>query len=87
MCLKNQIPFVALESNTPKIRSLLNEVFGNTKRVLSVQDLDNINIDEWNEYSESELIAINAFLKKAEDSNVEMIRNLVDCTKARALKN
>ena len=87
MCLKNQIPFVALESNTPKISYLLNEVFGNTKRVLSVQDLDNINIDEWNEYSESELIAINAFLKKAEDSNVEMIRNLVDCTKARALKN
>lgn len=87
MCLKNRIPFVALESNTPKISYLLNEVFGNTKRVLSVQDLDNINIDEWNEYSESELIAINAFLKKAEDSNVEMIRNLVDCTKARALKN
>jgi len=87
MCLKNRIPFVALESNTPKISYLLNEVFGNTKRVVSVKDLDDINPEEWNEYSESEMIAINNFLKKAEDSNVEMIRKLVNFTKVWVFNN
>lgn len=76
MCLKNRIPFVALESNTPKISYLLNEVFGNTRRVLLVNDLEKIKLEQWNTYSEDELIAINGFLKKSEESNMEMIRNL-----------
>lgn len=80
MCLKNRIPFLALESNTPKISYLLNEVFGNTKRVLSVKDLDHIKLDEWNGYSNDELAAIDCFLKKAENSNVEMIQKLTSYT-------
>jgi polysaccharide pyruvyl transferase WcaK-like protein len=81
MCLKNHIPFVALESNTPKISYLLTEVFGNTKRVLSAKDVDNINLEDWSKYSNDEIVAINSFLKKAEDSNVGMIKKLIDITK------
>lgn len=80
MCLKNRIPFVALESNTPKISYLLNEVFGNTKRVLSVKDLDHMKLEEWNGYSNDELAAIDYFLKKAENSNLEMIKKLTSYT-------
>ena len=80
MCLKNRIPFVALESNTPKISYLLNEVFGNTKRVLYVKDLDYIKLEEWNTYSNDELAAIDYFLQKAEDSNLKMIQELTSYT-------
>lgn len=81
MCLKNKIPFVALESNTPKISYLLKEVLGNTRRVISAQDLDNINLNEWNHFSKNETSSINCFLEKAKKSNVDMINKIIKNTK------
>lgn len=85
MCLKNYIPFVALESNTPKISYLLTEIFGHNRRVLSAKDLDSIKLEDWNKYSDDEIVAINNFLKKAEDSNLEMIHKLTDYIKSKSV--
>ncbi len=77
MCLKNHISFVALESNTPKISFLLQEVFGHTRRVVDVKTLQNLNIEEWQRYSDEEHVAIDAFLMKAKDANKHMIKTIV----------
>jgi hypothetical protein len=77
MCLKNKIPFVALESNTPKISFLLKEVFGHAKRVISAEGLDALNPKERANYTERELLAIDHFLKQARLENGEMIETLL----------
>lgn len=77
MCLKNHIPFVALESNTPKISFLLKEVFGDTRRVMAVKALLNTDFTVWQSYSETEHAAINAFLMRAKTANQQMIKAVV----------
>jgi polysaccharide pyruvyl transferase WcaK-like protein len=77
MCLKNRVPFLALESNTPKISYLLKEVFGNTRRVISAKELNAVKLDDWNTYSNNEMEAIDTFLKRAECANFEMIQKIV----------
>ncbi len=79
MCLKNHIPFVALESNTPKIRFLLKEVFGSTRRMMDVHALNKINILEWQSFSDTEHAAIDVFLTNAKKANQQMIESIV-CT-------
>ena len=78
MCLKNRIPFVALESNTPKISFLLKEVFGNTHRVISADQLQNLELNQWNAFSKEELLAIDLFIEKAIDMNAKMIEEIVN---------
>jgi len=77
MCLKNHIPFVALESNTPKISFLLKEVFGNTRRVMNIAALNEIDFFEWQTYSNDEHTAIDAFLTKAKIANQQMIESVI----------
>jgi polysaccharide pyruvyl transferase WcaK-like protein len=77
MCLKNKIPFVALESNTPKITFLLNEVFGHSKRVIRAADLDSLSLEDWARYSPDEMDAIERFLIKAEQDNHAMLETVV----------
>jgi len=77
MCLKNKVPFVAIESNTPKISYLLKEVFGDTSRVISIDSLENLDIQRWNQFSDEEVSAIDAFLEKAELDNKKMIGDLL----------
>lgn len=82
MCLKNKIPFVALESNTPKITFLLNEVFGHSKRVIRAEDLESLQLCDWDRYSPDEVDAIERFLSKAEQDNYIMLETIVTKTKA-----
>nr|WP_040727896.1 polysaccharide pyruvyl transferase family protein [Thiomicrorhabdus sp. Kp2] len=78
MCLKNRIPFVALESNTPKISFLLKEVFGDTHRVISSDKLESLEFNEWNSFSKAELLAIDLFIEKAINMNAKMIEEIVN---------
>lgn len=77
MCLKNKIPFVAIESNTPKITYLLKEVFGNANRVVSIDDLESLNTDDWKLFSKEEMTAIDKFLTFAEHENNTMLQSLI----------
>ncbi len=77
MCLKNRIPFVAIESNTPKISFLLKEIFGSTARVIGAEDLEKLELSRWNAYSLDEEQAIDQFLGKAGQDNRRMISTIM----------
>lgn len=44
MCIKNKIPFIAIDSNTPKIRYLLTDALGETDRNIKISELEQINL-------------------------------------------
>lgn len=77
MCLKNKIPFVAIESNTPKISYLLEEVFGNTNRLISINELIQLDVSKDHNYSVQELETIEKFLESAQLKNQNMLKSLL----------
>lgn len=77
MCLKNKIPFVSIESNTPKISFLLEDAVGSTDRVISFSDLENIDLNAFSSYSEKELLLLEQFINKAENEIYEMLNVIV----------
>lgn len=86
MCIKNQIPFIAIDSNTPKIRYLLNDAIGETKRNIQITELNQINVSESYGYSAIELEKMSQFLEKAEIMIDEMIFNIINDVKTDRLE-
>jgi len=76
MCLKNKIPFVAIESNTPKITRVLDESLGNIERVINFEDLKNIDLAKIKNYTAGELKQLDIFLEAAEISIQNMISTI-----------
>jgi exopolysaccharide biosynthesis predicted pyruvyltransferase EpsI len=77
MCIKNKIPFIAIDSNTPKIRYLLMDALGETKRNIKISELDQVNLASNYEYSDEELEKMNRFIKSAENMIDGMIAQVV----------
>lgn len=77
MCIKNKIPFIAIDSNTPKIRYLLMDALGETKRNIKISELDQVNLASNYEYSDEELEKMNRFIKSAENMIDGMIANIL----------
>jgi exopolysaccharide biosynthesis predicted pyruvyltransferase EpsI len=77
MCIKNKIPFVAIDSNTPKIRYLLTDAIGETKRNITITELNNINLSNDYQYSDGELEKMGDFIKKSENMIDQMISHIV----------
>lgn len=77
MCIKNKIPFVAIDSNTPKIRYLLTDAIGETNRNITITELNSINLSSDYKYSELELERMKNFIKTSEDMIDEMIAHIV----------
>lgn len=76
MCLKNRIPFVALESNTPKVRYLLEDVLGEVKRSVTTKELAVGVLERFSCFSDRELAAISSFTADAEVAIKSMIINI-----------
>ncbi len=49
-CVLTKTPFIAIESNTHKISSITNDIFGCTKKVIATEEISKININ--NNYSD-----------------------------------
>lgn len=62
-CLNHHIPFLAVKSNSNKIAALLNDVFGNTQRLLPVEALGTLT--EVPPFTDAELKAIDTYKKSA----------------------
>ena len=77
MCLKNNIPFIAIDSNTPKIRYLLQDALGETERNIQISELNEMISFKGKEFSQNELASINCFVSKAEKMIDSMIFNIV----------
>lgn len=76
MCLLTQTPFVAFESNTPKISSLLTSSLGSTSRVISPDAISNIDPAAYATWSETELVALSRFRNDAQTRIEEMFRTI-----------
>lgn len=61
--LVTQTPFLAVQSNTDKISSILYDVFGNTSRMISLDDLTDLKPRDINfTWSKNELLSIDQYL-------------------------
>lgn len=78
MCLKHQIPFVTLESNTPKVRALLNDVFSAGQRSVSRQQIEADDLDALRLFSVTEVQAMEDFSAMAEQRIQAMIAAVVE---------
>lgn len=79
LCLLTRTPFVAVESNTPKISSLLIDVFGSSRRIVSkVSALTKQDICKFSYFTPDELQALEVFLRNASSSSYQMMVNI--CT-------
>ena len=77
MCIKNEIPFIALESNTPKIRYLLSDAINSDKRSMGFQELESADLNAYGAFSDDDLERVRAFSKTAELKLESMIAAIV----------
>jgi polysaccharide pyruvyl transferase WcaK-like protein len=83
MCIKNKIPFVAIDSNTPKIRYLLADALGHTDRNIKITALDGLSIIDGKEFSDFEIEKMNVFLHTAEEMIDSMISSVLKHIKSK----
>lgn len=78
MCIKNKIPFIAIESNTPKIKFLLQDAIGCDERSVKVSDLDTVDINKFRGYTDQEIKNITKFIVLSENAILAMIYSIVN---------
>jgi hypothetical protein len=83
-CLATRTPFVAVESNTPKISSLLSDVFGSNRRVVTAREIDGAALDQFAVWSPAEEEALGRFLDYAERSADAMAGAIRDAVRVDA---
>ena len=86
MCIKHQIPFVAIESNTPKISNLLQDCYGSTNRVIDFKDLYTVDLTRFQTFTKQEEESGKEFCKFAEQSILNMINTIVHGDRFKALQ-
>lgn len=86
LALATRTPFLAVESNTPKISGLLEDVFGNASRVVPLDSLDALADPAARTWSAAEAAALDAFLASARQRSAAMFDHIRDTLDARALR-
>ena len=66
-CLATETPFVAVESNTPKISSLLRDIFGSADRVIPDSEIASVDLSRFARWSESEISKLRTFRAAAKE--------------------
>jgi polysaccharide pyruvyl transferase WcaK-like protein len=69
LCLITRTPFVCVESNTPKISSLLKDCFESTTRMLDIQDIKGI---AQFDFTQKEVEGLDSFLLRANSRATQM---------------
>jgi hypothetical protein len=78
-CLATRTPFVAIDSNTPKISSLVEDVFGSTRRISAPDALDGLNTARLSRWEPQEVAALEhylAFARQRTDALFQYIRRV-----------
>jgi polysaccharide pyruvyl transferase WcaK-like protein len=76
MCIATRTPFIAVESNTPKISWLLDDVFGDRRRILAISDLARLDAAAFAEWSDTENRAIGKAKAGARDGTTAMFAEI-----------
>ncbi|MDQ2701604.1 MAG: polysaccharide pyruvyl transferase family protein [Pseudomonadota bacterium] len=77
-CLLTRTPFLAIESNTPKISAMLLDVFGNTDRLVALDDLKARVENGPRGFDEGEIAAIDAYVSTGSERVRSMIESVAD---------
>lgn len=77
LAILSKTPVVAIESNTPKIRSLFKDILGDTRRILPPEELKNLDLSQF-EYTDIELEKIDKFLAKHRKRAAAMFQSIRD---------
>ena len=77
LSIRTFTPFIALESNTPKVSSFLKDVFNNTNRLLSIPDISEFLANSKNlKFTEKEIKNINDYLYEGEHACKKMMNDI-----------
>ena len=86
LCLLTRTPFVALESNTPKISAVLSDVFQSDRRLIPIEMLQKSDgnglYNAYASYSTQEQEAIESYLALASEMSDRMISEIADDIRA-----
>jgi hypothetical protein len=72
LCIATHTPFVAVESNTPKISALLRDVFGDTRRIIDIPVVASFAHSDFDFWTQKEYTAIQSYLRYAERATARM---------------
>lgn len=84
LALASRTPFLAVESNTPKISGLLTDVFGQTGRVVPFSTLTAVGDPAAHAWRPAEAAALDAFLTAAHNRSAAMFDHIRDSLSAHA---
>jgi len=76
MCLATRTPFVAIESNSPKISFLVRDVFGDTRRVLDLDAIKRLNAEGYFTWSREEARALKKYVRAARPKTFRMFADV-----------
>lgn len=84
MCILTRTPFFALESNTPKVSSMLSDVFASTNRLISIDKIkdSNSSFQSYSSFTLDEIEKIDMFIKDAENASGKMIEYIARYTRS-----
>lgn len=76
LCIATRTPFVAVASNTPKIEWLLDDVFGNHRRLVAPNKLHDLDISMFNYWSPAEQNSLNSTIERTKNAAANMFRRI-----------
>jgi hypothetical protein len=81
-CLATRTPFVAVESNTPKISWLLDDVFECRRRLVAPSELRGLNVSDFGVWTPTEVDALDGVRKTARASATSMFLEIASGIKS-----
>ena len=87
LCILTRTPFVAIESNTPKITALLKDVFDDNSRVIYDVPLvcpDGEIVKRFANFENNEIMMIEEYCHKVEKLNIDMVKSIVKDIKSKS---
>jgi len=86
-CLLTGTPFIAIQANSPKLASLLKDVFGNTVRLRRMESLSSSDLSVLARWSDEEVLQIDQFRSKARIGIKKMIQTIAEDVRAGILQS
>jgi polysaccharide pyruvyl transferase WcaK-like protein len=76
LCIATRTPFVAVASNTPKIQWLIDDVFGNRSRIITCEQLQDLNIAAFKFWSAAERTLVEKVILRTKAASQDMFKKI-----------
>ena len=81
LCIATRTPFVALASNTPKIEWLLDDVFGSRRRLITPEQLQEIDITPFMSWSAEERTCVEDVILRTKTQSHDMFKQIANAAR------